>query len=204
MKTFLKMVIGLVAAAGITISAEAQYQTAPVIWTYGTNTFTLNGVTIGGGLFTNAVLSSGVNAGAADYNTVGTSSPSQTNFLVVGGITNLGVQLNCNCYTNVGTAANYSNCVFQLQGSKDYTFWNSLGMASNATWVADPLLTLTVTQTATNAFTDLNVVGVPTNGLSGQTNLNVSGYTAIRPYSFGTTSSNVAMTNLAVILWWKQ
>ena len=79
-----------------------------------------------------------------------------------------------------------------------------MGLASNATWVADPLLTLTVTQTATNAFTDLNVVGVPTNGLSGQTNLNVSGYTAIRPYSFGTTSSNVAMTNLAVVLWWKQ
>ena len=203
MKKFKKMVIGLLAAAGIAISAEAQFIAPPLIWTPAANTYTLNGVVIGGGLFTNGVLASGVSAGAAVYNTVGTTSPSLTN-LLVGASTNLGVQLCCNLFTNVGTTANYSNCVFQLQGSKDYAYWNALGQASNATWVADPLLTLTVPQTATNAFTDLNVVGVPTNGLSGQTNFNVANYTAVRPYSLGTTSSNVAMTNLAIIVWWKQ
>ena len=202
MKTFLKkMVIGLALVAGI--SAEAQYLTPPVIWTYSATGSNILGNFIGGGFFTNATLSTGITAGAAAYNTIGTTSPSLTNF-VVGNMTNLTVQLCCNLYTNVGTAANYSNVVVQFQGSKDYVYWANMNQASNATWVLDPLLTLTVPQTATNAFADLNAVGVPTNGLSGQTNFNVSSWAAIRPYGLGTTSSNVTETNPAIILWWRQ
>ncbi len=180
------MVIGLALMAGI--SAEAQWTQPPVFWNF-----------INGGLATNVV---GSTAQAGYTNT--TLLP-LTN-ISFGGITNIKVLATFSCTTNIGGVSQFgSNAIFQLQGSADYAYWNNLGpgWATNATWFSDPLLVLAVPITATNVLANTNYLGIVTNGTSGQSNFNVSLYTAIRPGPIGNQLTNIAMTNITLELYWR-
>ena len=191
MKNLVKIavVIGALSVAGLT--AQAQLVRPPVYWTFSNS-----------GMATNVV----AGAGAATTGVTNTAV-SPTN-LFLGALTNVYVEAAFNVWSNSANAMTASTSDYiGFQGSMDYGYWNSLGQVSNATWVADPALTLVVPLNNTGIITalggNLNSQNVATNGYLGATNFNVSKYTAIRQSSWSTGGSNSVSTNLSLIFFWK-
>lgn len=177
MKNILKkvMVVAMLLATGF--SMKAQFQ-PPLIWNYAN-----------GYLATNYVLAL----------TTNTQQPTVTGVFDVGNLTNVAALVSFSALqTGGGTVGQLnSNVVIQFQGSLDYSFWNNQGQATNAIWVSDPQLVLTLTLSGTNTFTQTTNVTV------GWTNFNMSRWRAIRPYSFASQSTNIGMTNLNLEWFWK-
>jgi hypothetical protein len=95
--------------------------------------------------------------------------------------------------TNIGQIqAGAGALTIQYQGSVDYPTLYSSQTNTSSIWVSDPQLVQTVSILT-------NIGGTNT----GWTNFNLSRYSAIRPYSYTNTSTNLNATNLTIEWFYK-